>query len=110
MYKGVVLLLDFNRETMQEYPQGQGASGYHPQFGFQNSTSWQACDHYETTPSSSNSNFREEVETSNDFSRYGCMSPYMGYYGNEDMLYEGFDLPNSVQNPKPFKNDLDEWM
>lgn len=93
---------------MQEYRQGQGLSGQYPQFEFQNSTSWQTYDPYEISPTSSNSNFREEVETSDDFSRYGCLSPYsvhgsyMGFYGNEDMMNEGFDVPNGLRTPNPF--------
>ncbi|CDP12993.1 unnamed protein product [Coffea canephora] len=99
---------DMILDSSKEYRQGQRLSGYYcPQFEFQNSTSWQTYDPYEVSPSSSNSNFREEGETSDDFTRYGCMSPYsvhgsyMGYYGNEDMLYDSFGPPNAL-NPNPF--------
>lgn len=80
------------KTTMQEYAQ---ANGFNPDKGFQNSM-WQLNDQYEISPSSSNSNLREEGELCDDFSQYGCMSPYsvygnyLGYYGN-DMLYEGYD-------------------
>ncbi|KAL3497749.1 hypothetical protein ACH5RR_040481 [Cinchona calisaya] len=99
---------DMILDSSKQYSQGGGSFGYCPQSDFQNSTSWQTYNQCEISPTSSNSNFREEAETSEDFSQYRCMSPYsvhgsyMGYYGNEDVLYEGFDLPNSLKNPKPF--------
>jgi hypothetical protein len=90
-------------ESMQDYAQ---AHGLYADYGFQNSM-WQSYGQYEISPSSSNSNLREEGEPSDDFGQYGCMSPYsiygsyMGYYGN-DMLYEGYDQTNSLRNPQPF--------
>lgn len=88
---------------MQDYAQ---ANGFNPEKGFQNSM-WQLNDQYEISPSSSNSNLREEGELCDDFSQYGCMSPYsvygsyLGYYG-DDMLYEGYDQTYSLRNPEPF--------
>ncbi|CAI9095423.1 OLC1v1031376C1 [Oldenlandia corymbosa var. corymbosa] len=102
---------DMILDSSKDYSQGQGGAhgSYHPQFDFQNANSMQAFNPYEISPCSSNSNFREEVEpNSDDFSRYGCMSPYtvhgsyMGYYGNEDIMYDGFDIPKSLGDPNHF--------
>lgn len=82
----------------QEHPQGQqeGLSGYFPHYELPNSmSSLQLYGQYEISPSSSNSNFTEELERGEDLSRFGCMSPYsehgnyMGFYGNDQMSYEG---------------------
>lgn len=83
-------------------------SGYIPQYEFPNAmTQWQPYNQYEISPSSSFSNFTEEVEHGDGLSRFGCMSPYsdyMGFSGNEDIPYEGYDQyhNNSLRNPKPF--------
>uniref|UniRef100_A0A5B6ZTL3 NAC domain-containing protein n=1 Tax=Davidia involucrata TaxID=16924 RepID=A0A5B6ZTL3_DAVIN len=68
---------DLILDSSKEYPQGQGVSGYFPQYEFPNPmTPWQPYDHYEISPSSSFPNSTEEVELAEDLSRFGCMSPY----------------------------------
>lgn len=83
-------------DSSKEYPQQvQSVSGYFPQYEFPNAMAqWQPYNQYEISPSSSFSNFTEEVEHSDGLSRFGCMSPYsdyMGFSGNEDIPYEGFE-------------------
>ncbi|KAG5523916.1 hypothetical protein RHGRI_030796 [Rhododendron griersonianum] len=87
---------DLILDSSKEYPQqGQGVSGYFPQYEFPNTmTQWQPYNQYEITPSSSFSNFTEEVEHGDGLSQFGCMSPYsdyMGFSGNENISYEGFE-------------------
>ncbi|KAK6947445.1 NAC domain [Dillenia turbinata] len=97
-------------DSSKDYQQGQGAAlGYDPHFDNTNSVdSWKPYDYKEISPSSSHSNFTEEIEPSNDLSRIGCVSPYsghmdyMGYYGNMDFPFEGYDHNNSLGYPKPF--------
>lgn len=88
------LILDSSKEYSQG--QSQGLSGYYPQQGFPSSiTSWKPYSPHEILPSSSHSNFTEEVETVDDLSRFCSISPYagdrdyMGFFGTEDMSYEG---------------------
>lgn len=94
---------DMILDSSKDYAQ---AHDFNPDKGFQNSM-WQFHDQYEISPSTSNSNLREEGELCDDFSRYGCMSPYsvygsyLGYYGN-DTLYDGHDQTYSLRNPGPF--------
>ncbi|KAK4364600.1 hypothetical protein RND71_015958 [Anisodus tanguticus] len=77
------------------------ASGHYPQYDFPNMTSLQPSDQYELKSNSSFPNFRGEVELSGDSSSFGCLSPYsihgsyVGFYGNEDMTYAGYDQNNS---------------
>ncbi|KAA8522071.1 hypothetical protein F0562_012615 [Nyssa sinensis] len=94
---------DLILDSSKEYSQAQGVSGYFPQYEFPNPMSpWQPYDQYKLPPSSSFSNFTDEVELSDDLSRFGCMSSYsghvnyMGFCGNEDMPYEGFETWDQV--------------
>ncbi|MCD7448134.1 hypothetical protein HAX54_038690 [Datura stramonium] len=95
-------------DSSKECPQGQNALGYCPQYDFTSMTPLQPSDQHEFTSNSSFPNFRGEVELSGDLSSFGCMSPYsihgsyMGFYGNEDMTYEGFNQNNSYGNPNLF--------
>ncbi|CAL5355785.1 unnamed protein product [Camellia sinensis] len=91
---------DLILDSSKEYPQGQGVFGYYLQHKFPNMmTQWPPHNQYEISPSSSYSNFTEEIEVGDDLSRFGCISPYssghtnyMGFCGNEDnMPYEGFE-------------------
>lgn len=77
------LILDSSKECQQ----GQGISGYYPNFEFSNlSPSLQLNIHHDITSSSSFSNFTEEIEHVDDLGLYGCVSPYLGQ-GN----YMGFN-------------------
>ncbi|XAR70614.1 hypothetical protein NMG60_11027524 [Bertholletia excelsa] len=68
-------------DSSKEYP--QSVSGYFPLFEFPNSLpQWPPYSQYKISPSSSYSNFTEEVEQN-----------YTGFYGNEDVQYEGFEAP-----------------
>ncbi|KAL3330945.1 hypothetical protein AABB24_034650 [Solanum stoloniferum] len=95
-------------DSSMECPQGQNASNYCPQHDFPSMTPWQPSDQHDFTSNSTFPNFRGEVERSGDLSSFGCMSPYsihgsyVGFYGNEDMTYEGFDQNNSTKNPNLF--------
>lgn len=99
---------DLILDSSKDYQQGQETvSEFVPQYDFANSmSSWNP--YSEISPCSSYSNFPGEVEFADDFSRIGCMSPYsgdpnyMGFYGNEDVPYEGYDQNNSLGNPKQF--------
>ncbi|XP_057509958.1 NAC domain-containing protein 71-like [Actinidia eriantha] len=97
---------DLILDSSKEFPQGQGACGSFPGYELPNSTTqWQPYSQYEISPSLSFSNFTEGVEIGDGLSRFDSMSPYMGFYGNEDMPlpYEGYDhQTNSLRNPKPF--------
>lgn len=88
---------------LKEYPQAQEASfQFHPQYEFQNSmNSWKPYDYHKgISPSSSYSNFTEEIEQADDLTRISCMSPYsgnmdyMGFSGNDNIPYGGYDYPN----------------
>ncbi|KAJ8555116.1 hypothetical protein K7X08_012612 [Anisodus acutangulus] len=85
----------------EECPQRPNASGHCPQYDFPNMTSLQTSDQYELKSNSSFQNFRGEVELCGDLSSFGCLSPYsihgsyVGFYGNEDMTYAGYDQNNS---------------
>nr|GMD96114.1 NAC domain-containing protein 45-like [Ipomoea batatas] len=78
------------------------------QYGFPGSTLWQPYENHELSSSSSYSNFRGEVELSDDPSRYGCVSPYfghgnyLGFYGNDGRPFEGYDQNSSSRNPNLF--------
>lgn len=37
-----------------------------------------------------------------DMSPFSGHTDYTGYYGNEEMQFEGFDQPSSLRNPTPF--------
>lgn len=69
-------------------------------------TPWQSLEHAEISPSSSYSNFNEEIEFADNLSRIGCMTPYSGqgnfmdFYGNGDVPYEGYDQFNSISYPE----------
>ncbi|XP_059644626.1 NAC domain-containing protein 71-like [Cornus florida] len=94
---------DLILDSSKEYPQGQSVPGFNPQYEFPNSMStWQPYNPYEISPSSSYSNFTEEVELADDLNRFSSMSPYsgnvnyMGFHGNEDVSYEGFGTWNQT--------------
>lgn len=77
---------------MQEQSKGQeGQFGYFTQNEILNPMSpWQPYHHIEISPSSSYSNFTEELEPVDDLSRFKYMSRYSenenftGIFGNED--------------------------
>ncbi|XP_060207573.1 NAC domain-containing protein 71-like [Lycium barbarum] len=91
---------DMILDSSKECPQGQNAFGNGRQYDFTNMTPWQPSDQHEFTSNSSFPNFSGEVELSGDLSSFGCISPYsihgsyVGFYGNEDMTYGGFDQNN----------------
>ncbi|KAF8380678.1 hypothetical protein HHK36_028168 [Tetracentron sinense] len=96
---------DLILDSSKDYPRGQQAvSESFQQQELPNwMSSWQPYDPKEISPTSSYSNFREEVDLAEDLSRIGCMSPYsdhvnyMGFCGNDD-TYEGFDQTGSLRN------------
>ncbi|KAI3691745.1 hypothetical protein L6452_31547 [Arctium lappa] len=82
------LILDSSKEQ-SKVP--EGSFGCFTQSEIPNPTSpWQPYHQFEISPSSSYSNFTEEVEPIDDLSRFGYMSPYSrnesftGIFGNED--------------------------
>nr|AOC59200.1 NAC transcription factor 16 [Haloxylon ammodendron] len=99
---------EFILDSSKEYSQGQSmATDYLPQNDFQNPmASWQPYQQG-ISPSSSYSTFTE-IEHVDDLSRIGCMSPYsanmdyMGYNGNMDVLYDGYDAINPLSYQNPF--------
>ncbi|XP_052211062.1 NAC domain-containing protein 71-like isoform X2 [Diospyros lotus] len=89
---------DFILDSSKDYSQGQGKPGHLPHYESDPNTlsqCWQTYNQHEISPSSSYSNFVEEVELGDNLSQFQCMSPYsrhtdyMGYCGIEDMPYEG---------------------
>ncbi|XP_070048174.1 NAC domain-containing protein 71-like isoform X1 [Nicotiana tomentosiformis] len=88
---------DMILDSSKECPQGQSTRGDYPNYDFPNMTLAQPNDRLEFTSSSSFPSFRGEVELSGDLSSYGCVSPYSvhgnytGFYGNDDMSYEGYE-------------------
>nr|GME00029.1 NAC domain-containing protein 86-like [Ipomoea batatas] len=100
---------DMVLDSSKECPQQQNVPGFHStQYGFPGSTLWQPFENHELSSSSSYSNFRGEVELSDDPSRYGCVSPYfghgnyLGFYGNDGRPFEGYDQNSSSRNPNLF--------
>ncbi|KAK3024711.1 hypothetical protein RJ639_042933 [Escallonia herrerae] len=92
---------NFILDSSKEYQHVQdGMSGCFQQFDIPNSmASWQPYSQYEVPPSSSYSNFTEDVELAGGLNRFGCMSPYEnyeGFHGNEDMPYEGSETWNQA--------------
>ena len=57
----------------------------------------QPFDHDEISPNSTYSKLNGEIEFVDDLREIGCMSPYsqqgsfIGFYGNWDVAYEGYD-------------------
>lgn len=99
---------EFILDSSREYSQGQEmTSNCSPQCDFQSMmTSWQPSQQG-ISSCSSLSNFTE-VKHVDDLSRLACMSPYsantdyMGYFGNADVFYDGYDAinpPSYHQNP-----------
>ncbi|GMH26751.1 hypothetical protein Nepgr_028594 [Nepenthes gracilis] len=96
-------------DSSKEYTQGQEAElDCSRQYEFQNSMSlWQPYSQQGILPSSSNSNFTDDIECIDDLSQIGFMSPYsgnmdfMGYYGNEMATYEDYDHIISLTHPNP---------
>ncbi|GAB4834714.1 hypothetical protein Ancab_032977 [Ancistrocladus abbreviatus] len=89
-------------DSSKEYSQGQEvASHCFSQYELQ-SSSWQPYGQQGISSSSSYPNFNGEIEHIDDLSRIGCMSPYSGdmdywgYYGNQDLLYEGCETWNQA--------------
>ncbi|GAB4857810.1 hypothetical protein Ancab_015715 [Ancistrocladus abbreviatus] len=101
---------DLILDSSKEYSQGQEvASHCLPQYELQSTiSSWQPYDQQGISSSSSYSNFNGEIEHVDHLSRMGCLSPYSGdmdymaYYGNADLLYEGYGQIDSQTYPKPF--------
>ncbi|BFG31079.1 hypothetical protein CerSpe_173530 [Prunus speciosa] len=98
---------DFILDSSKDYPQLQEAMpNYFPQYKSA-MASWQSYENTES-PYSSYSNFTGGVTMADNANQVGDMSPfsghtdYMGYYGNEEMQFEGFDQPSSLRNPTPF--------
>ncbi|CAN4127822.1 unnamed protein product [Withania somnifera] len=91
-------------DSSKEYPQGQNASSYCPQYDFPNMTPWQPSEQHEFTSNSTFPNFRGEVDLYGDLSSFGCTCPYlihgsnMDFYGNEDITYEESSDYNSSYN------------
>lgn len=115
MYFNLVFSLNFVLILLgatQECSQGQSTRGNYLHYDFPNTTLTQPNDRFEVTSSSSFPSFRGEVELSGDLSSYGCVSPYSvhgnytGFYGNDDMSYEGYyyDQANSFVKSKSFSN------
>ncbi|XP_042504225.1 NAC domain-containing protein 71-like isoform X2 [Macadamia integrifolia] len=103
-------------DSSKDYPwcQHVGSEFFH-QHDFLNSTSWQHSNSAEISPSSSYSNFMEEVDLADDLSRMSCMSPYSGptnymnFYGDEDRTYQSFNSTDSQRNEDQFVNGFEAW-
>ncbi|KAM1450176.1 hypothetical protein ACFX2I_037440 [Malus domestica] len=93
---------DLILDSSKDYPQLQKAMpNYFQQYEFPSTMSpWQSYEPRES-PSSSYSNFTGDLKMADDVNQMGGMSPfsghtdYMGYYGNEEMQFEGSETWDS---------------
>ncbi|KAJ4951623.1 hypothetical protein NE237_028455 [Protea cynaroides] len=102
-------------DSSKDYSQGQdvGSECFHHHEFLNSKTSWQHSDSTEISPTSSYSNFMEEVDLADDLSRISCMSPYSGpinymsLYGDEDRTYQSFNSTDSLRNQDQLINGFE---